>query len=77
MKLEKEVSNEDLQKAIDSWIHSERDRLILKLRLIDGYSFMEISDYLYDHQTKYKKPLSSRQIGNIVSKLEIKLFKHI
>ena len=77
MKLEKDVSNEDLQKAIDSWIHSERDRLILKLRLIDGYTFMEISDYLYEHKDKYKKPLSSRQISNIVAKAEGILFKHI
>lgn len=68
-----DVTNEDIQKAIDSWIHSERDRLILKLRLIDGYTYMQISDYLYEH----KIILSDRQIKNIVSKTEQKLFKHL
>ena len=68
-----DVTNEDIQKAIDSWIHSERDRLILKLRLIDGYTYMQISDYLYEH----KIILSDRQIKNIVSKTEQKLFKHM
>ena len=68
-----DVTNEDIQKAIDSWIHSERDRLILKLRLIDGYTYMQISDYLYEH----KVILSDRQIKNIVSKTEQKLFKHL
>jgi hypothetical protein len=72
-----DVSNEDIQKAIDLWIHSERDRIILKLRLIDGYTYMQISDYLYEHQDKVKKPLSSRQISNIVSDAEQKLFKHL
>lgn len=69
-----DVTNEDIQKAIDSWIHSERDRLILKLRLIDGYTFQKISDHLYNEN---KIDIGTRQIGNIVSKCEEKLFKHL
>lgn len=69
-----DVSNEDIEKAIDSWIHSERDRIILKKRLIDGYTFQQISDYLYrEHQLI----LSVRQISRIVPSAEAKLFKHI
>lgn len=69
-----DVTNEEIEKAIDSWIHSERDRIILKKRLIDGYTFMQISDYLYkEHMTL----LSERSIKRIVPKLEAKLFKHI
>jgi hypothetical protein len=69
-----DVTNEDIAKAIDSWIHSERDRIILKKRLIDGYTFQKISDHLHDeHQIE----LSVRQLKNIIPRLEQKLFKHI
>lgn len=68
------VTNEDIARAIDSWIHSERDRIILKKRLIDGYTFQKISDYLWD---KHKMELSVRQIKNIVPTLEQKLFRHL
>ncbi len=69
-----DVTNEQIEKAIDSWIHSERDRIILKKRLIDGYTFQQISDYLWDN---HKITLSIRQLKNIVPKAEQKLFKHI
>lgn len=69
-----DVTNEQIAQAIDSWIHSERDRIILKKRLIDGYTFQQISDYLY---SDCKIDLSSRQIKNIVPRLEQKLFRHI
>lgn len=69
-----DVTNEQIEKAIDSWIHSERDRIILKKRLIDGYTFQQISDYLWNN---HKITLSIRQLKNIVPKAEQKLFKHI
>lgn len=69
-----DVTNEDIAKAIDSWIHSERDRIIIKKRLIDGYTFQQICDYLY---AEHKIQLSVRQMSNIIPKLENKLFKHI
>ena len=69
-----DVTNEQIAQAIDSWIHSERDRIILKKRLIDGYTFQQISDYLFN---EHRIDLSMRQIKNIVPKLEQKLFKHI
>ena len=69
-----DVTNEDIAKAIDSWIHSERDRIILKKRLIDGYTFQRISDHLHDeHQIE----LSVRQLKNIIPRPEEKLFRHI
>jgi len=69
-----DVTNEQIAQAIDSWIHSERDRIILKKRLIDGYTFQQISDYLHDeHQIE----LSVRQLKNIIPRLEDKLFRHI
>jgi hypothetical protein len=69
-----DVTNEDIAKAIDSWIHSERDRIILKKRLIDGYTFQKISDHLHD---EHKIELSVRQLKNVIPRLEQKLFRHI
>ena len=68
------ISNSEIEHLIDEWIHSKRDRMILKLRLIDGLTYMQTSDYLYEHEKIY---LSERQIKNIVYKAEAKLFKHI
>ena len=69
-----DVTNEQIAQAIDSWIHSERDRIILKKRLIDGYTFQKISDYLHD---KHQIELSVRQLKNVIPRLEEKLFRHI
>lgn len=33
------ISNKQIEEAIDLWIHSKRDRMILKLRLIDGLTY--------------------------------------
>ena len=38
------ISNSDIEKAIDEWIHSERDRKILKRRLIDGICYEPLAD---------------------------------
>lgn len=62
------VTNSEIEKAIDEWIHSERDRRILKRRLIDGICYEPLA---------YEMDMSVRQIKNIVSKAEQKLFKHI
>ena len=63
-----EISNSDIAHAIDEWIHSERDRKILKRRLIDGICYEPLADEF---------GMSVRQIKDIVYKSEAKLFKHI
>lgn len=63
-----DVTNEDIERAIDSFIHSERDRRVLKRRLIDGICYEPLSEEFQ---------LSVRQIKNIVYKAEQKLFKHL
>jgi hypothetical protein len=60
--------NSLIEKTIDEWIHSERDRKILKRRLIDGICYEPLADEM---------DMSVRQIKNIVSKAEAKLFKHL
>ena len=63
-----DISNTQLANAIDEWIHSERDRKILKRRLIDGICYEPLADEF---------GISVRQMKNIVSKAEQKLFRHI
>lgn len=63
-----DISNQEIEKEIDTWIHSERDRRILKRRLIDGICYEPLAAEF---------DLSVRQIKDIVYKTEAKLFKHI
>ena len=63
-----DISNSQLANAIDEWIHSERDRKILKRRLIDGICYEPLADEF---------GISVRHMKSIVSKAEQKLFKHI
>ena len=58
----------DVEQAIDYWIRSERDRKILRRRLIDGIVYSKIADEM---------DMSERQIKNIVSRTERELFKHM
>ena len=62
------VSNSDISYLIDEWIHSERDRAILKRRLIDGVLYEPLADEF---------DLSVRQVKDIVYKSEEKLFIHV
>lgn len=62
------VGNSELSALIDEWIHSERDRAILKRRLIDGVCYEPLAEEF---------GLSVRQIKTIVYKSEDKLFRHI
>ena len=62
------ITNSQLEHVIDEYIHSERDRKILKRRLIDGICYEPLADEF---------DMSVRQMKNIVYKLQGKLFKHL
>lgn len=62
------LSRPEWEILIDKWIFSERDRAILKRRLLDGITFEDLSAEF---------DLSVRQTKNIVYKLEELLFKRI
>ena len=62
------LSRSELSAVIDDWIFSERDRAILKRRLLDGITFESLSDEF---------DLSVRQVKRIVYKAEDRLFKRI
>ena len=53
------LSRDELQRIIDQWIFNERDRVILKDRLINGMTFERLAE---------KYGMSVRQIQNIVYK---------
>ena len=63
-----DISNTQLANAIDEWIHSERDRKILKRRLIDGICYEPLADEF---------GISVRHMKSIISRAEAKLFRHI
>lgn len=63
-----ELSNSQIEELIQEWIHSERDRHILKRRFIDGRTFGELSEEFH---------LSERQAQNIVYKASKEFFKHL
>ena len=64
----KEYTNSQIGQIIDEYIHSQRDRSILKSRYIDGLTQEALSE-MYD--------LSVKQIRNIIYKSEVILFRHL
>ena len=59
MKPEINISVSELSHLIDEWIFSERDRKILKRRLLDGITYEKIAEEF---------DMSLRQISNIIYK---------
>ena len=57
----KEYTNSEITQLINEYVHSERDRLILFERFVNGLTFSELSDKFY---------LSERQIKRIVKKAD-------
>lgn len=64
----RDYSRTELTHFIDEWIFSERDRAILKRRLLDGICFEPLADEF---------DMSVRQVKNIVYKQEKRLFSKI
>lgn len=67
----KDISRSELEHLIDEWIigrNAERDRKILKRRLLDGITYDRLAEEF---------DLSVRQLKNIIYKSEDRLFSHI
>lgn len=67
------ITNEDLSRSqwenlIDQWIFKERDRAILKRRLLDGICYEPLAEEF---------DLSVQQVKNIVYKATERLIKHL
>ena len=63
-----EYTNSQISLLINEYIHSERDRAILRRRLIDGMCYEPLAEEFQ---------MSVRQIKSIVYKAEAKLFAHL
>jgi len=62
-----DISRSAVEHLIDEWIFKERDRQILKRRLLDGICYDQLAEEF---------SLSVRQVKNIVYRCEDKIFKH-
>ena len=63
-----DLSRDDWEQLIDQWIFSERDRAILKRRLLDGICFQPLAEEFN---------LSIQRTKAIVYKSQERLFRHI
>ena len=64
----KEYTNSQISGIIDEYIHSERDRKLLKRRLIDGITYERIAEEF---------DLSVRQTKTIVYRADKMIFSHV
>lgn len=65
---DREYSNYIVSDLIDEWVHSERNRKILKRKLIDGLTFEQLAE-------EFK--LSVRQVKTIVYRNSERVFIHM
>jgi hypothetical protein len=63
-----DYSNSQIEKIIDEYVHSKRDREILKRRYIDGILQEPLAEEFN---------ISIRQVQNIIYKHENLIFKHL
>ena len=63
-----EYTNSQIRALIDEYVHSERDRAILKRRLIDGICFEPLAEEFN---------LSVRHTKQIIYKEQDRLFRHL
>lgn len=63
-----ELSRSQWEALIDEWIFSERDRAIVKRRLLDGVCFEQLAEEFY---------LSVQRTKAIVYSAQERLFKHL
>ena len=62
------ISITQINHLIDEWIRNERDRALLKRRLIDGIGYEQLSEEFY---------LAPQRIKVIIYRAEAQLYNHI
>ena len=62
------LSRSNWEHLIDEWIFNEQHRKMLKLNLLDGWTYENLAE---------KFGMSTRQIARIIPKLQNQLFKRI
>lgn len=66
--ISEDIPNSERIRLIDEYIHSERNRALMKRRLVDGICFEPLAEEF---------DLSVRQVKNIVYRCEDTIFKHL
>ena len=64
----RDYTNSEISEIIDEYIHSERDRALLKRRLIDGLTQERLAEEF---------DLSVRQVQRLIYRLQDKVLRHI
>ena len=63
-----DIANSEIDYLIDQWIRSERDRAILKDRLINGMTFERLAEK-YDMSVRQTKNIVYKSMEKLVSRL--------
>lgn len=77
----KHYCDEQIIETINKWTvgkFAERNRMILKLRLVDGYTYEQIEQWLYlneDIPEAYK--IKVKQISRVISEWSIVIADHL
>lgn len=66
--ISEDIPNSERRRLIDEYVYSERNRELMKRRLVDGICFEPLAEEF---------DLSVRQVKNIVYRCEDTIFKHI
>lgn len=64
----KEYSYDDIERCINQWVKHERNRQIMKSKLLDGLTFEKIAE---------KYDLSDRYVKTLIYRLEMQVFEHL
>lgn len=67
------LTNSEIAELISENIHSERDRYILKMKLIDGYTYEKIAE-IVDMSPRYVRSIVKKQTDRL--KIDLKLTRN-
>ena len=67
------LTNSELAEMIGEHIHSERDRYIMKMKLIDGYTYEKIAE-IVDMSPRYVRSIVKKQTDRL--KIDLKLTRN-
>lgn len=76
----RDYSRSELENGINEYVvgrNAARNRVIMRYKLIDGYSIQHIADILNSEEYEPCDRLEPRQIQRVISKYSKIIFRHI
>ena len=64
------LTNSEIAEIISEHIHSERDRYIMKMKLIDGYTYEKIAE-IVDMSPRYVRSIVKKQTDRLKNDLKL------